>query len=106
LAGNLIVLPALVASPLGIFFSRAGAEVRTRPRAQAPAAGPPAPHLPSGKAAAPIAPAPSARPPHARAVISAADRQDVAHGPHSALHAKLQELRRAVGRESQGSSEA
>jgi hypothetical protein len=99
LIGNLLVLPVVVAGPLGIFFRGPVTQVRTAPDA-ARTAGPPAPHLRTTTRTEPQAPAETPRPAHLRAVISASDRNDVAHGPHSALQAKLQELRRAVGRES------
>jgi predicted RND superfamily exporter protein len=105
LVGNLLVLPALVASPLGMFFRAPITQPRTA-TAAARTAGPPAPHLRTTTRPATPVPAEPARPAHLRAVISAGDRHEVAHGPHSALQAKLQELRRAVGRESQGSSES
>ena len=77
LAGNLLVLPAIVASPLGRFFARA-------PEVEFVTTTAPA------KAAAALIPAPHSRPSRG---VAADTRHDAAEDPHSALHAKLKKLR-------------
>ena len=107
-AGNLLLLPAILASPLGWFF--APLAIRRQdpllPRVQAMLSrkkedrslvdpellalpqttshAPRAPHYPSE-------PAPVRRTPLS---LSNDERRELAEGPHSALHAKLQSLRR------------
>jgi predicted RND superfamily exporter protein len=106
LAGNLLVLPALLASPLGLAFRTAEPAERRPSAAKAPAAAIPAPHLRTAVPTSDAEPAEAAPALRARPAISADDRRDVAHGPHSALHAKLQELRRAASRDTPDSAEA
>ncbi len=107
LAGNLLLLPAILASPLGWFF--APLEMRRREPLWAmiqahfvgkrrvagdarPGATPGAPRSPHFDS-----PPQPARRAASSPVASAADqRQDLAEGPHAALHAKLQQLRRAT----------
>jgi predicted RND superfamily exporter protein len=97
MAGSLVVLPAMAASPLGRFFGAEAAPAEGAltlapvkvevPRATEPAARP-------GRADVAAAAGPSA-PHRAKPGVTADDRQEVAEGPHSALHAKLQRLRRS-----------
>ncbi len=110
LAVNLVLLPAMLASPLGWFFAPAamrrldplgpklqaayahwrGAPVvddaELLPLAQAPKA----PHFGDVPAPSPN-PAPSRR---TILAVNAEERREIAEGPHAALHAKLQGLRR------------
>jgi predicted RND superfamily exporter protein len=110
LAGNLLVLPAMLASPLGWFFATVAMRRadplwprvqdwwqswRAVPESSAESAedmapvlplpkSPPAPHFPGQ-------PAPNRR---TGLPANADERRELAEGPHSALHAKLQSLRR------------
>jgi len=111
LVGDLIVLPAILASPFSRLLLTAGqAEAASRIRAERAgrSVGAPPPHF------APPAAEPQVRPiamqsSHStppppqqrnRAAFAAEGRQDIAHGPHASLHARLLELRRAAGGES------
>ncbi|MBA3483708.1 MAG: hypothetical protein H0T51_18015 [Pirellulales bacterium] len=97
MAGSLVVLPAMAASPLGRFFGAEAAPADGAltlapvkvdvPRVAEPAARP-------GRADVAAAAGPGA-PHRAKPGVTADDRQEVAEGPHSALHAKLQRLRRS-----------
>ena len=99
LVGTVVLLPALVASPLGHFF---GAEKAPQEsalglasvRVDAPRAVDS--ELKGGRADVAAAAGPA--PPHrAKPGVTAEDRQEMSEGPHSALHAKLQRLRRPTG---------
>jgi uncharacterized protein len=97
MAGCLVVLPAMAASPLGRFFGAEAAPAEgtltlapvkvEMPRAAEPPVRP-------GRADGAAAAGPSA-PHRTKPGVTADDRQEVAEGPHSALHAKLQRLRRS-----------
>jgi uncharacterized protein len=97
MVGSLIVLPAMAASPLGRFFGAEAAPAEgamtlapvkvEMPRDAEPAARP-------GRADVAAAAGPSA-PHRAKPGVTADDRQEAAEGPHAALHAKLQRLRRS-----------
>ena len=98
-AGTLILLPALVASPLGHFFGAEKAPQESAPglasvRIDAPRAA--GSESRSGRAdvAAVAGPAPPHR---AKPGVTAEDRQETGEGPHAALHARLQRLRRPTG---------
>jgi hypothetical protein len=106
LAGNLLMLPAILASPLGWFIAPAAIRkldplwprVRARLARQAR-------HVVVEPELLPL-PQPQPHPPHAPHFgdeptpkrtplsVSSDERRELAEGPHSALHAKLQGLRR------------
>jgi hypothetical protein len=108
LAGNLLLLPAMLASPLGWLFAPAATrrEKLNWPQVEA--------WVPKRKAAEPqgemeVLPLPQSLPhpqpmPHhvdeptlarrSPQFLTADERREIAEGPHSALHAKLQSLRR------------
>ncbi|HMO85421.1 MAG TPA: hypothetical protein PKC18_10930, partial [Lacipirellulaceae bacterium] len=102
LAGNLLLFPAMLASPLGWFFASADqrrrqpllAKVQARLRARG--------WLPQnaeqGGAHRASAPHFDSAPTPGRRVLPASagdDRHELVDGPHAALHAKLQQLRRS-----------
>jgi hypothetical protein len=104
LAGNLLVLPAILASPLGWFF--APVEVRRAdplwPKLQGwweslrkPEAGTSGAVLPLPKTPpAPHYAAPASPPGRTTLPTSTDEHRELAEGPHAALHAKLKSLRR------------
>lgn len=112
LVGDLIVLPTILASPVGgLLQTVAQFELAEQARTlrEPKSVGAPPPHfVPPPVVAHPIsAPAasaeharpeiPAAPPQRSRAAIAAEARHEAAQGPHAALHARLQELRRAAG---------
>jgi uncharacterized protein len=103
LAGNLLLLPAILASPAGWFFASTAmrreqplwAELKARKSKQPAATPSDAPTLPLPQP--PRAPHFVDEPqPARRPLLNAAadERRELADGPHAALHAKLQQLRR------------
>jgi predicted RND superfamily exporter protein len=104
LAGNLLVLPAILASPLGWFFApvhvrrddpllpklQAWWESLRQPRTAAPGAVLPLPHTPAG----PHYGVPAAPTRRTTLPTSTDEHRELAEGPHAALHAKLKSLRR------------
>ena len=109
LVGNLLMLPAILASPLGWFFAPAAVrrldplwpkvqELFARRRARRPAAVARPRHRPAPSAASAARAAlrgrAGARAARAPLQPVADERREMADGPHAALHAKLQELRR------------
>jgi hypothetical protein len=99
MAGTLILLPALVASPLGHFFGAEKAPQESSSglasvRIDAPRAAGSEPKAGRADAAAAAGPAPPHR---TKPGVTAEDRQETGEGPHAALHARLQRLRRPTG---------
>ena len=97
MVGSLVVLPAIVTSYLGRFFGAEaapteGALTLAPVRIQGPRAVEPEPSSGRADVAAAAGPAAPHRP---RSGVTADDRHELAEGPHSALHAKLQRLRRS-----------
>jgi hypothetical protein len=105
LAGQLVVMPAVLASPLGWFFAPLEERRRqplwpalqaylgkwrrdsSRRRLVSPRPAPSAPHF--GPPAVPVR--------RAMKASSSDDSRELVDGPHAALHAKLQKLRRRAG---------
>ncbi len=104
LVGDLIVLPAILVGPVGSFFRRAEQAEPQKTKRDAAALRTPAPHFVTPPAVADRATGDGARPdnaavppPRGRTGVTADARHEAAQGPHAALHARLQELRRAAG---------
>jgi hypothetical protein len=96
--GCLLVLPALASTPLGRFFGAEEAPVEGE-FAVAPVKVSGArtdASLPAGRADAAAAGGP-AGPHRSRPATVGEERHDTVDGPHAALHAKLQQLRRGTG---------
>jgi hypothetical protein len=98
-AGCLIVLPAVASTPLGRFFGAeaapASGDFAVAPvRVDAAFGGDAA--SPMGRADVAAA-AGSTGPHRSRSTAPSEERHDVVDGPHAALHAKLQQLRRPTG---------
>jgi hypothetical protein len=103
MVGTLMVLPAMATSPLGRFFGAEPAaieEAETLEAAKTQAAGATEPieyGVRTGRMDAAAEKGPAAPPHRARPGIPAEDLQEAAEGPHAALHARLQRLRRPSG---------
>jgi hypothetical protein len=97
MAGNLFLLPALVASPLGQFFGAAAGPAPKEASIAPATIEPPRPHEPRAGRKDVAASAGPAAPHHNRPIIAVDDGFTTADGPHAALQAKLQRLRRSAG---------
>jgi predicted RND superfamily exporter protein len=97
MAGNLVLLPALVTSPLGQFFGAAAHATRKEISETPAPIEPPRPHEPRVGRKDVAAAAGPAAPHHNRPIIAVDDGFQAVDGPHAALQAKLQRLRRSTG---------
>jgi uncharacterized protein len=103
MVGTLMVLPAMATSPLGRFFGAEPAAIEDAEaigsaKPQAASAAEQAEYgVRPGRTDAAAERGPAAPPHRARPGIPAEDLQEAAEGPHAALHARLQRLRRPTG---------
>jgi hypothetical protein len=97
MAGNLFFLPALTTSPLGQLFGAAAQAARKEISAPPATFESPRPHEPRAGRKDVAAAAGPAAPHHNRPIIAVEDGFQASDGPHAALQAKLQRLRRSTG---------